>query len=1031
MIDFYNAFISYKHAPLDSKVAEHVQRNLERFHIPHAIRKKTGRKKIERIFRDKDELPITSDLTDTISNALEKAEYLIVICSPRTKESIWVQREIKFFLRNHRRDKILTVLVEGEPQDVIPDILKYDEHTEIDFTGEEKIVKTPIEPLSCDYRMPLNKAKKEELPRLAAALIGCSYDELVRRQRAYTMRRIIALSTILTVASIAFGLYMFHSKRQINENLQAALINESKFLASESGLLLGQERRLDALYLALAALPSEENPDRPVTSEAVQALTNAVMAYRGLSGVTIEPLWNYSPGNTIDSFVVNPSGTELAALDSVGKVTVWDTENHNVLCEISNPNEEIDHLKFINDTTLVMADSSVVYAYDTQTGDRIWFYLLSDHYLSSGDFMVTDYNSVIVFFGDGAAVEIDGSNGQVLHEYDINAEAGNYGTINKVALSPDGQRVGFAWYYSVDASYLGILDIATGDVTVSHECDFYVSHMEWADNDHIIASFFDMQGQYEAARINDYYYMTPTETNLVCFNARDISVCWESEHVSASFNSTSGFLPLEPQNLIGFYSGDVFSAYDIDDGTMMYEWHAGDTIVDASDRDNNGFPVLITRGGGLVTPIVSTGINDMTGMSFQFAEGLTQARVNHGVYVLQEHTEDIIYYNTYVHDEAWEQADDVSITYVYDFYLGDDVLAILCGNDSYEGELFLIDPNDNSLINTVSLAQGTFVSDLKILGVDGNTLYVMGADFNGVYLYKVNINTGRVTDEKLSDAHSMVGSSGALYDGYVTYLATEGLDQLVGLYNTATGRSSEFELPLELADTYMDPAYSDEFGIIYVSSNDGEFIIDTQTGDYTMLLMPDNWYGSSRIYFDDVNRQIFVSDGADIVAMNTDGEIQMSINLNGKVPIGFTIVRYDGYDIDEHGVLLVACADGSLYRYDAATGEFIGETVISSYSNYNPEVEFSFDYDAGYLYVQQYQLTNVINLNSWSEEAIIEQSFGHHVGTDRFFTYSWEDEDDIHVGFFRHYTLEELIKRAQEMIGDNVMSDEFRSRYGL
>ena len=129
--------------------------------------------------------------------------------------------------------------------------------------------------------------------------------------------------------------------------------------------------------------------------------------------------------------------------------------------------------------------------------------------------------------------------------------------------------------------------------------------------------------------------------------------------------------------------------------------------------------------------------------------------------------------------------------------------------------------------------------------------------------------------------------------------------------------------------------------------------------------------------------------------------------------------------------MLVACADGSLYRYDAATGEFIGETVISSYSNYNPEVEFSFDYDAGYLYVQQYQLTNVINLNNWSEEAIIEHSFGHHVGTDRFFTYSWEDEDDIHVGFFRHYTLEELIKRAQEMIGDNVMSDEFRSRYGL
>ena len=34
MSDHYNAFISYKHAPLDSKVAEHVQRSLEHFVIP-------------------------------------------------------------------------------------------------------------------------------------------------------------------------------------------------------------------------------------------------------------------------------------------------------------------------------------------------------------------------------------------------------------------------------------------------------------------------------------------------------------------------------------------------------------------------------------------------------------------------------------------------------------------------------------------------------------------------------------------------------------------------------------------------------------------------------------------------------------------------------------------------------------------------------------------------------------------------------------------------------------------------------------
>ena len=87
MIDFYNAFISYRHAKLDSEIAEHIQRKLEHIHVPHKLKKNLKHDKINRIFRDKDELPITSDLTETITDALRKAEYLIVICSTNTKES--------------------------------------------------------------------------------------------------------------------------------------------------------------------------------------------------------------------------------------------------------------------------------------------------------------------------------------------------------------------------------------------------------------------------------------------------------------------------------------------------------------------------------------------------------------------------------------------------------------------------------------------------------------------------------------------------------------------------------------------------------------------------------------------------------------------------------------------------------------------------------------------------------------------------------------------------------------------------------
>lgn len=59
--------------------------------------KKSGRKRIGRVFRDRDELPTASSLADNIENALKDSGYLVVICSPRTLQSQWVMKEIETF----------------------------------------------------------------------------------------------------------------------------------------------------------------------------------------------------------------------------------------------------------------------------------------------------------------------------------------------------------------------------------------------------------------------------------------------------------------------------------------------------------------------------------------------------------------------------------------------------------------------------------------------------------------------------------------------------------------------------------------------------------------------------------------------------------------------------------------------------------------------------------------------------------------------------------------------------------------------
>ena len=116
----YDAFISYRHAELDLYIAKRLHKRLETFKVPRAVAKKTGKKSIQRVFRDQEELPIGSDLGDNIEEALKESEYLVVICSPRTPESYWVQNEISTFIQIHGREKVLAVLIEGEPAQSFP-----------------------------------------------------------------------------------------------------------------------------------------------------------------------------------------------------------------------------------------------------------------------------------------------------------------------------------------------------------------------------------------------------------------------------------------------------------------------------------------------------------------------------------------------------------------------------------------------------------------------------------------------------------------------------------------------------------------------------------------------------------------------------------------------------------------------------------------------------------------------------------------------------------------------------------------------
>ena len=95
----YDAFISYSHNEKDAFAAEQLHKTLEHYHIPKRIQQSSGKKKIERVFRDREEMPISFNLASNIQEALDQSEFLILMCSPNSIKSEWVQREVETFLK--------------------------------------------------------------------------------------------------------------------------------------------------------------------------------------------------------------------------------------------------------------------------------------------------------------------------------------------------------------------------------------------------------------------------------------------------------------------------------------------------------------------------------------------------------------------------------------------------------------------------------------------------------------------------------------------------------------------------------------------------------------------------------------------------------------------------------------------------------------------------------------------------------------------------------------------------------------------
>ncbi len=201
----YRAFISYSHR--DQKIARWLHGALEAYRVPQRLLGKetstgTIAKRLGAIFRDRDELPVASDLSGKINEALAATQFLIVLCSTASAQSKWVNQEVINFKRIKGEDSIIAVIVDGEPHASTMPGREAEEcfvpALRFRVSADGAITNQPAEPVAADLR-PEKDSKRLVKLKVIAGLLGLGLDELVRRENQRRTQRMFWL----TVGSMA------------------------------------------------------------------------------------------------------------------------------------------------------------------------------------------------------------------------------------------------------------------------------------------------------------------------------------------------------------------------------------------------------------------------------------------------------------------------------------------------------------------------------------------------------------------------------------------------------------------------------------------------------------------------------------------------------------------------------------------------------------------------------------------------------------------------------------------------------------
>ena len=538
----YYAFISYSHK--DEEWAKWLQHEFEHYHLPTTLNGLTNLPdKFRPIFRDIDELS-GGELKPQISYALRASAYLVIICSPNSAKSTYVDGEIQEFLEIGEQNGINNI------GNIFPFIIEGMPHSK-----EE----------------PEKECFPKALRELPSELIA---GDVTKHGREQAFVKILAGT--LQHSNVRFSMLWnqferdrIEAERKEREKRDKLLLLESRYLSEKALDIASVDSQL-AKLLILRALPKDiNNPeDRPYCSEAESALRK-ICTYK--SKIIKLQQW------CITNIELNSKGSNGVSITHDGKVRIWDLEKESQVGELLKDYESNVLQAIYSQSGKIIASShedGTILLWDADTGEQIGATLIGATECINRMAFTHDDKLLIVMYHDNSykrhslkiwnvkdnclvnEIQIPGSNEMAIDRnnkwialavysrfsivvYDLNTgkmikeiPEAHSESLSSVDFSPDGNRI-------VSASFDGKFKI-----------------WDWMKNETILTK--------NVGKVNGAY--APVVNSSKFSNDGKFVVTASQDHVIRIWNTDTGELHGKP--LVG-HTDSVYSAYFSQDGRCV------------------------------------------------------------------------------------------------------------------------------------------------------------------------------------------------------------------------------------------------------------------------------------------------------------------------------------------------------------------------------------------------------------------------------------------------------------------------------